>query len=62
VEGNVSFHTAASTAYPQPAPGSGPAPGPLRVVTDQLVGSLGVREVTYTQKHSRLVVVDTRLG
>lgn len=49
VEGTITFHTAASTAYPQPAPGTAPAPGPLRVVSDQLVSSLGVREVTLIQ-------------
>ena len=30
VEGNVSFHTAMSTAYPQPKPGTAPAPEPLK--------------------------------
>jgi 3',5'-cyclic-AMP phosphodiesterase len=29
VEGNVAFHTAASTAFPQPAPGAAPNPGCL---------------------------------
>ena len=53
VEGNVTFHTAASTAYPQPAPGDGPAPGPLRVVPEQLLSSLGVRQVTFVQKARR---------
>jgi hypothetical protein len=31
VEGNVTFHSARSTAYPQPAPGAAPSPGPLKV-------------------------------
>jgi hypothetical protein len=62
VEGNVTFHTAASTAYPQPAPGKAEAPGPYRVRTDQLLSSLGVREVNYVQKPSSLVLVDQRLG
>ena len=31
VEGNVAFHTAMSTAFPQPAPGSAPNPGPMKV-------------------------------
>ena len=30
VEGNVTFHTAMSTAYPQPAPGARPVPGRSR--------------------------------
>jgi 3',5'-cyclic AMP phosphodiesterase CpdA len=42
VEGNITFHTARSTAYPQPAPGQGAGPGPLKVPSDQLPGMLGV--------------------
>lgn len=61
-EGNVTFHTAASTAYPQPAPGQTQGPGPLVVVTDQLESSLGMREVAYVQKQNSLVVIDQRLG
>jgi 3',5'-cyclic AMP phosphodiesterase CpdA len=46
VEGNVSYHTARSTAFPQPAPGEGPGPGPLKgVAADQLKSMLGVRHV-----------------
>ncbi len=44
-EGNVRFATAASTAYPQPAPGTAAAPGPLKVPADQLLGVLGYRSV-----------------
>jgi 3',5'-cyclic AMP phosphodiesterase CpdA len=62
VEGNVTFHTAASTAFPQPAPGAGPAPGPLRVVPEQLLSSLGVRQVVYVQKAGAPVVVDAQLA
>ena len=36
VEGNVTFHTARSTAFPQPAPGSAPSPGPMKVPDDKL--------------------------
>jgi hypothetical protein len=43
VEGNLSFHTARSTAYPQPAPGAAPAPGPLKVPAEQLPSALGIR-------------------
>jgi Icc protein len=46
VEGNVSFHTAASTAFPQPAPGTAPAPGPLKVPAGRLRSLLGIREVS----------------
>ena len=61
VEGNVTFHTAASTAYPQPAPGTAPAPGPLRVVPEQLLSSLGVRQVVYIQKAGAPVIVDAQI-
>jgi len=45
VEGNVSFQTAFSTAFPQPAAGQGPAPGPMKVPPDQLRTVLGIREI-----------------
>jgi Icc protein len=62
VEGNVTFHTARSTAFPQPAPGAAPAPGPLKVPVEELRGMLGVREVTYAPGKDRLAVVDASLG
>ena len=43
VEGNVTFHTAMSTAFPQPAPGTAPAPGPKLVPAGELHGLLGVQ-------------------
>jgi len=46
VEGNIMFHTARATAYPQPAAGVGPGPGPLKVPSDQLPGMLGVTSVS----------------
>jgi Icc protein len=62
VEGNVAFHTAMSTAFPQPAPGSAPAPGPMKVPDDKLRGVLGITNVHYVaQKHS-LAVVDSTLA
>jgi 3',5'-cyclic-AMP phosphodiesterase len=46
VEGNVSFRTAYSTAFPQAAPGTpGASPGPLKVAAEQLRSVLGVRRV-----------------
>ena len=45
VEGNVSYQTAMSTAFPQPAAGQGPAPGPMKVPADKLRGVLGIREI-----------------
>ncbi len=62
VEGNVTFHTARSTAYPQPAPGTAPAPGPLQVPADQVRGFVGLRQVRYVQGQSPLAVVDSTLS
>jgi len=62
VEGNVTFHTAMSTAFPQPAPGDGPSPGPLKIAAEEAHRMLGVREVTYVQGKAPLAVVDSRLG
>jgi hypothetical protein len=62
VEGNVTFHTARSTAFPQPAPGVGPGPGPLRVPVEELRGLLGIREVTYAPGTERLAVVERSLA
>lgn len=52
VEGNMTFHTARSTAYPQPAPGTAPAPGPLLLAADQLRTSLGITTVSAVNPHS----------
>ena len=62
VEGNVTFHTAASTAFPQPKPGTAPSPGPMKVPAEQLRGLLGVTEVNYVRGHHALAVVDSDLG
>lgn len=45
-EGNIEFATAAATAYPQPAPGSAPQPGPLAVPADHLLKVIGYRSVS----------------
>ena len=62
VEGNVSFHTANSTAFPQPAPGSAPAPGPLKVAADRLRPALGIRTVNVVRGAHPLALVDTPLA
>jgi 3',5'-cyclic AMP phosphodiesterase CpdA len=62
VEGTVAFHTARSTAFPQPAPGSAPSPGPMKVEPGRLRELLGVASVTFTRGQSRLAVVDTPIG
>jgi 3',5'-cyclic-AMP phosphodiesterase len=61
VDGKVTFHTAASTAFPLPAPGEGDSPGPLQVRSDQLISSLGVREVIFMRKPSAPVVIDAQI-
>ena len=62
VEGNVSFHTANSTAFPQPAPGTAPAPGPLKVAADRLRPALGIRTVNVVRGAHPLALVDTPLA
>jgi Icc protein len=62
VEGNVSFHTALSTAFPQPRPGTAPSPGPMVVPAGQLRDVLGVREVHYLPSNRHLAVVDHTLS
>ena len=61
VEGNVTFHTARSTAFPQPAPGSAPSPGPLKVPDDKLRSVLGTASVTFKQGEQRLAIIDMPL-
>jgi 3',5'-cyclic AMP phosphodiesterase CpdA len=61
VEGNITFHTAASTAFPQPKPGSAPSPGPMKVPAEQLRSMLGIRDVNYVQGKHALAVVDSSL-
>jgi 3',5'-cyclic AMP phosphodiesterase CpdA len=62
VEGNVTFHTARSTAYPQPAAGVGPGPGPLTVPSDQLPQMLGVTTISRAPLHKPLRLTDTSLA
>jgi hypothetical protein len=62
VEGNVTFHTAMSTAFPQPAPGSAPSAGPMKVPAERLRQVLGVTSVNFTAGNHHLAVVDTPLG
>jgi len=61
VEGNVTFHTARSTAFPQPAPGTAPSPGPMRVEDAKLRMMLGTASITFKQGEQRLAIVDTPL-
>jgi Icc protein len=62
VEGNVTFHTAMSTAFPQPQPGKAESPGPMKVPAEQLRSVLGITDVTYVRGRHALAVVDSTLG
>ena len=62
VEGTVAFHTARSTAFPQPAPGSAPNPGPMKIDAGRLRSVLGVASVTVVPGNSTLAVINTPLG
>jgi hypothetical protein len=61
VEGNVTFHTARSTAFPQPAPGTAPSPGPMKVDDDKLRSVLGIASINFMPGRERLAIVDTPL-
>ena len=61
VEGNVTFHTARSTAFPQPAPGTAPSPGPMKVADDKLRALLGVASINFKPGDQRLAIIDTPL-
>jgi 3',5'-cyclic AMP phosphodiesterase CpdA len=61
VEGNITFHTARSTAYPQPTAGNGPGPGPLKVPSDQLPKMLGVTSIKILSHPQVASLTDTTL-
>jgi 3',5'-cyclic AMP phosphodiesterase CpdA len=62
VEGNMTFQTARSTAYPQPEAGKAKAPGPLAVPADQLKQMLGLRAITYAEGAHPLTLNDATLA
>jgi 3',5'-cyclic-AMP phosphodiesterase len=62
IEGNITFHTARSTAFPQPAPGTAPKGGPMVVPADQLRGMLGLTNVKYTEVDHHLALIDSTLA
>jgi 3',5'-cyclic AMP phosphodiesterase CpdA len=61
-EGHVAFHTARSTAFPQPAPGSAASPGPMKAPAGELHSVLGVRTIDYVPGRETLAVVDASLA
>jgi len=62
VEGRMTFHTAMSTAFPQPEPGKAPKPGPMKVEAGKLNDFLGITDVNYVEGKSSLAVVDSTLS
>jgi 3',5'-cyclic-AMP phosphodiesterase len=62
VEGNVTFHTAMSTAFPQPAPGQAASPGPMKVPDEKLRSVLGVTDINFIRGEHTLAVVDSPLA
>jgi 3',5'-cyclic AMP phosphodiesterase CpdA len=62
VEGQITFHTARSTAFPQPAPGTAPAPGPMVVPAGQLGSVLGIREASFVAAKTPIALVDQSLA
>jgi len=62
VEGNITFHTARSTAFPQPAAGVGPGPGPLKVDAAALPGMLGITSIAYAKHPAAATLTDSTLA
>ena len=62
VEGNVTFHTARSTAFPQPAPGAAPSSGPMLVPAEKLRSMLGITSVEFKRNDSPLAITDISLA
>jgi hypothetical protein len=60
-EGNVTFYSATTTAYPLPHPGQGPGPIPVTLPAGQLGAALGVRDVTYQPGRHSLAIRDRKL-
>jgi 3',5'-cyclic-AMP phosphodiesterase len=58
----VTFHTARSTAFPQPAPGTAESPGPIKnVPADKLRSVLGITNVAYVERNHSLAATDFSL-
>jgi plastocyanin len=61
VEGHVTFHTAMSTAFLQPAPGSAPSPGPMKVSDDRLRKVLGLSRMSFHDVDHPIAITDLPL-
>lgn len=62
VEGNIAFHTATSTAFPQPQPGKANSPGPMKVPADKLRALLGITDVKFVRSKHTLGIMDSTLA
>ena len=63
VEGNVTFHTARSTAFPQPEPGKAESPGPMKnIAAEKLKSYLGLTRVDYVEHTGSLATTDSTLA
>ena len=62
IEGHMTFHTARSTAFPQPAPGSAPSPGPQVVPAGQLRSVLGIRDLAVRRGAQPIALIDSTLN
>ena len=62
VEGNMTFHTARSTAYPQPTAGNGPGPGPLKVDAALLPKMLGITSIAFARHPAAAALTDSTLA
>jgi 3',5'-cyclic AMP phosphodiesterase CpdA len=60
-EGNVTFYSGTTTAYPLPHPGDGPAPKPVTLPAGKLHGALGIRQVSYTKGQQALALKEQTL-
>ncbi len=60
-EGNVTFHSGTTTAYPLPHPGDGPAPKPVTLPAGKLQDALGIREVSYNRGQTTLALKEKTL-
>jgi len=61
VEGHVTFHTAMSTAFPQPSPGTAPSPGPMKVADDRLRKLLGLSRLSFHGVDHPIAITDVPL-